>query len=210
MTKKDDRSPLAAAVDALEFELLQLSRHTEQALKVPLNSEKHLQQVASSLGAIGAMEGSLNSSMGRLMSALTELGQRQQSQMDQASARADELKQRHLVFQELMKSYAALGASAQDLLGLLGSFGNVTDQDAPASVADALTGITDKLAGLVAEAEGLEAQAAEKDFLDLVKHARSLRQQLASAHITMMRRLEKIELPKSTTPPNGASNGHGQ
>ncbi len=209
MTKKEDQSALAAAVDALEYELLQLSRHTEQALKVPLNSEKHLQQVASSLGAIGAMEGALNSSMGRLMQALTELGQRQQQQMDLASARADELRERHLVFQELMKSYAALGASAQELLGLLGSFSTTTsDHDNVGGVAEALTGITHKMAGLVAEAEGLESAAAEKDFVDLVKHARSLRQQLAAAHISMLRRLEKIELPSSPSS-NGASNGTG-
>jgi hypothetical protein len=47
--KKDQLSPLAAAVEALENELLQFDRLAEQAMRHPLNSEKHLQSTASSL-----------------------------------------------------------------------------------------------------------------------------------------------------------------
>jgi ABC-type transporter Mla subunit MlaD len=196
-SKKDERSSLAQAVESLEDELRELDRHTEAALKHELNSEKHLQQVASSLSSIGAMESRLREAMERLMGALNELGTRQQKQMDVASQRANELQARHEVFQALMQRYASLGAAAQELQTHLVQLAEVpAEGEAPA---DALPTILDKLASLVAEAEGLESQAEKDDFIDLVRYARSLRQQLASAHSTMTRRLEKMPRAQPTT-----------
>jgi ABC-type transporter Mla subunit MlaD len=195
-SKKDERSSLAQAVDALEDELRELDRHTDAALKHELNSEKHLQQVASSMGAIGARESRLRGAMERLMGALNELGTRQQRQMDVASQRANELQARHEVFQALMQRYASLGAAAQELQAHLVKLAEVpADGEAPA---EALPAILEKLAGLVAEAEGLESQSEKDNFIDLVRYARSLRQQLASAHTTMTRRLEKLPRPQPT------------
>ncbi len=191
--KTKEPSKLAQAVEALEDELRQLDRHTEAALKHELNSEKHLQQVASSLQAIGAMDSRLREAMNALMGALSELGQRQQTQMDVASARANALQARHELFQGLMTRYGALGVAAQELQAHLAQ---LTDADSPEA---ALPTIIEKLASLVGEAEGLESSAEEQNFIDLVRHARSLRQQLASAHVTMMRRLEKR--PPSTSAP---------
>src|SRR5688572_5099002 len=161
-SKKDERSSLAQAVEALEDELRELDRHTEAALKHELNSEKHLQQVAGSLSSIGAMESRLRGAMERLMGALNELGTRQQKQMDIASNRANELQARHEVFQALMQRYASLGAAAQELQAHLQKLAEVpAEGEAPA---DALPVILDKLASLVAEAEGLESQAETDNF----------------------------------------------
>lgn len=191
MSKKDEPgSALARAVEGLEDELRELDRHTADALKHELNSEKHLQQVAGSLAAIGAMEGRLREAMNRLMGALNDLGARQQKQMDVASQRANELQARHEVFQGLMQRYAALGTAAQELQQHLQKLSEVpAEGEAPA---DAIPTVIEKLASLVAEAEGLESAAETAGFTDLVRYARSLRQQLASAHVTMTRRLEKI------------------
>ncbi|MDP2342342.1 MAG: hypothetical protein Q8O67_15410 [Deltaproteobacteria bacterium] len=191
--KKEQPSDLVAAVEALEHELLQLDRHAEQALRQPLNSEKHLQQVASSLGAIGAMEGRLGECMGQLMTALQGLAARQQEKLNVASARADELKARHQIFQALMQRYTGLGTSANELQALATAASS-------SSPAEALPSLIEKLAALVAESEALEAQATADDFVDLVRHARSLRQQLSAAHLALTRKIEKLSAPR----PNGA------
>lgn len=204
MTKsssKDQPSKLAQAVEALEDELRELDRHTADALRHELNSEKHLQQVASSLSAIGGMEGKLREAMERLMGALNDLGSRQQQQMDVASKRANELQARHDVFQALMRRYASLGTAATDLQALLQQLASEAppaDGEGP-KPAEQLPAILEKLASLVAEAEALESQAESDNFTDLVRYARSLRQQLASAHSTMTRRLEKMPRPTMTT-----------
>ena len=149
------------------------------------------------------MESRLREAMNRLMGALNDLGQRQQKQMDTASERATELQARHEVFQGLMARYGALGVAAQELQEHLQKLSDVpVDGEAPVA---ALPTILEKLAGLVAEAEGLEAAAGEADFVDLERHARSLRQQLASAHVTMIRRIEKMQPRegKPATTPEG-------
>ena len=202
--KKQEPSELVAAVEALEHELLQLDRHTEQALRHPLNSEKHLQQVASSLGAIGAMEGRLGECMGQLMTALQGLAARQQQKLAVATKRADELKARHGVFQALMERYTGLGTSAAALQEL------ATTASAGTAPAEALPELIEKLAGLVTEAEALKAAAGDDDFVDLVRHAGSLRQQLSAAHLALTRRIEKMAVPKANgVHSNGTTPGEG-
>lgn len=181
MKNKDEPSNLVAAVNALELELLNLERLTEAALRHPLNSEKHIQQTASSLQGIGAMEERLKSAMGQLMTALNELGQKQQQHVVSASARADELKARHDVFVSLMLRFTALGQSAAEIQAALENAG-----DDSASV---LVDVMGKLGALANDAVDLEKAAEDADFIDVTRNARSLRQQLQSAVASMGKRV---------------------
>lgn len=191
MKTKELKSPLATAVDDLEHTLRELERHATEAERHPLDSEKHLQQVASSLRQLGELEGALQERMGQLTAALGALGEAQQRIVTGAAARANELQARHNVFLALMERSAALGTQAGELQTHLAALASSGDVDVGA--------VVDKVAGLVIEAEALEAKAEEDGFVDVVKHARSLRQQLSAAHAGLLRRLEKIA-PKAPAP----------
>lgn len=195
MKTKETKSPLATAVDDLEHTLRELERHASEAQRHPLDSEKHLQQVASSLRQLGELEGALQERMAQLTSALGALGEMQQRVVTGAAARANELQQRHNVFLALMERSAALGTQAGELqthlAALTGGGGGSDDID--------VGSVVDRVAALVIEAEALEGKAAEDGFVDVVKHARSLRQQLSAAHGGLLRRLEKTQPKPSTT-----------
>lgn len=199
MKTKETRSPLAAAVDDLEHTLRELDRHATEAQRHPLDSEKHLQQVASSLRQLGELEGALQERMAQLTTALGALGEMQQRVVSGAAARANELQARHNVFLALMERSAALGTQAGELqthLAAVSAGGGEGDVD--------VASVVDKVAALVIDAEALEAKATEDNFVDVVKHARSLRQQLSAAHTGLLRRVEKAQT-KPATPPTTTS-----
>ncbi|HEY4221219.1 MAG TPA: hypothetical protein VGO62_07745, partial [Myxococcota bacterium] len=138
-------------------------------------------QTTASLQGIGGVEGRVRAAMTELASALAELGARQQDRIQRAAARAEELRARHGVFTALMQSYAALGASVTELQAKLADLGEGAQQALPAIVLD--------VANLLAEADALEARAKSDDFVDIGRHATSLRQQLGSLHASLSRRV---------------------
>jgi ABC-type transporter Mla subunit MlaD len=195
MTKKTDGpSALAQAVAALENELLQFDRLADQALRHPLNSEKHIQSTASSLQQIGALEPRLEACMHDLMQALSELGARQQGRLLAAQQRAQELAQRHGEYVALMERMAALGKSAQALQEDLERASGETS-----GTEEVLRDVVERLARLVAQTEELEGGAREQDFTDILRHASSLRQQLQAAHAKMAKRLAQLS-PSAASP----------
>jgi hypothetical protein len=82
-----------------------------------------------------------------------------------------------------MQRMAALGTQAQALQGTLEKA--TTD----GAQAETLVDVVTSLASMVGEAEALEAAAREQDFIDVVRNATSLRQQLSSAHSKMQKRI---------------------
>lgn len=190
MKSKETRSPLVTAVEDLEHTLRELDRHATEAQRHPLDSEKHMQQVASALRQLGELEGALQERMGQLTQALGALGEMQQRVVGAAAARANELQERHNVYLGLMERSAGLGTQAGELQTHLASLAGSGDVD--------VGGVVDRVAALVIEAEALEAKAEEDGFVDVVKHTRSLRQQLSAAHNGLLRRIEKVQ-PKTPT-----------
>ena len=150
-----------------------------------------MQQVASALRQLGELEGALQDRMAQLTSALGALGEMQQRVVGAAAVRANELQERHNVYLGLMERSAGLGTQAGELQAHLASLaGGSGDVD--------VGGVVDRVAALVIEAESLEAKAEEDGFVDVVKHTRSLRQQLSAAHAGLLRRIDKVQ-PKTTS-----------
>jgi hypothetical protein len=178
--RKEASSKLQEAVAAVESEFLELERLTADALRHPLNSEKHIQQTASSLQGISGMEVRLRTAMAALAAALDELGAKQGQRIAEAAKRAEELRARHEVFLALMSRFRALGTSAVELQTSLAQSNDPTRVDAR---------VVDEVANLAREAESLEKSAEADDFTDVARHASSLRQQLASLHVKLVRKL---------------------
>jgi DNA repair exonuclease SbcCD ATPase subunit len=169
---------------ALEDELQRMATLTREAQRLPLDSQKNLERTQQKLAELGAVDERLQPLVARLMQAVQGLAEGQQANAAALTARAEELRRRREVFQQLMASYAGLGTASQELNALVQAFAAGARREgasAPVGEPPSLEVVQATMTRLL-ERAGEVAQAAQREgFEDVAGQADSLRQQLLSA-----------------------------
>jgi DNA repair exonuclease SbcCD ATPase subunit len=169
---------------ALEDELQRMATLTREAQRLPLDSQKNLERTQQKLAELGAVDERLQPLVARLMQAVQGLAEEQQANAAALTARAEELRRRREVFQQLMASYAGLGTASQELNALVQAFAAGARREgasAPVGEPPSLEVVQATMTRLL-ERAGEVAQAAQREgFEDVAGQADSLRQQLLSA-----------------------------
>lgn len=173
MTTRDrEPSPLVAAAAGLEAELAQLEAIVAAARRAPLDSQKHLQKAASTLGGMDRLETTLREALSRLVGAIGEAGGRQQAALEGLAECAHRLEARLAELRELEARREAFGDEAtrvnQSIKALL------AQGDPAAALPEAIREL-----GVVAQAgKALFAEAKARGFTDVAREADSVQQQL--------------------------------
>jgi predicted nucleic acid-binding Zn-ribbon protein len=184
MATKEDPSPLVAAAIAFDAELERFASLSETLLKARLDSEKGLERAAGALTEVAACEQQLGARAQALMTALGAARDRQQTQANGLSERAEEIQRRSQEFQDLLDRFQEIGKDATELSTLGQEIGAMKRVDKPASdgeVLGRLDQLNEKMASLVARAEALSEDAKTASFPELSRRAHDLRQQILSA-----------------------------
>jgi len=169
MTKADQGSDLSEAALALDHELRRFDDLAAQAAKIRLNTEKNVERATEALSRAAESQERINAIVQKLVKAVTDARQKQESDAAALIARAQEIAARRKQFAEVLQRMAGLGQMAKEVQELLkagpGNFEDV--QQRMQKVADAAAEI------------GKAAQ--EQEMEDLARQADVLRQQVLSA-----------------------------
>jgi chromosome segregation ATPase len=175
------------AARALEDELGRLESMVQDALRLPLDSQKNLERTGLMLARLGSMEGTRAPRLAALMGAIGELDGRQRARTEALNARVAEFQGRQEAYNALATRYAALGSDAQSLNTLVQEFAARHRDGSGAAAGDvaelhaAANGILERMDQLVASAEQIAQAAAESNFSDVQRQAVGLRQELLAA-----------------------------
>ncbi len=177
-------SPLVAAAEALDVELQKFEDTAESLEHLALTSEKNLQKAARLLTEIVETEARLGTAMQALIASLNAARDRQETQALAAQKRAEALRQRTAVFQELLDRYKALGSGASEINVLMQEIGGSNGSSQGEMGPDAgprIDRADQRLEQIGKDAEALAKAAQAEEFAELARHADSLRQQLVTA-----------------------------
>ena len=193
MTSRKDRgeasSSLLAAAEAFDVELGRFAHLTEGARRGTLSSQRSLERAAELLKEVADCEEQMQAQARALMAALAEARAQQEAQAALVSQRAEELRQRTVVYGELLQRFQQLGEDAAELNGM-GQRLSLKKREAGASEADmakdpelasGLRLLSERMASVAERARDLESTARDADFEDVARQADSLRQQLLAA-----------------------------
>lgn len=194
-------STLIAAAEALEEQLEELDGLARKAQKLPLDSLENIRKTTDALSQVGGMEQQLTSRLQALLTAVAELSQRQQEQVGQLAARAEELAKRHTAHDALAARYGDLGRVASEINSSIQQF-LATQAQAPASEARAMATVTARqisaqLATLMESADEVHASAVAEHFPELERQTHALRQQLGAARSRIDQHAQKLDVPLS-------------
>jgi DNA repair exonuclease SbcCD ATPase subunit len=180
---KKPQSPLIAAAEALEEELRRLASLAREAQRLPLDSRTNLERTQEKLAELSDVDDRLRPLVAGLMSAVKQLVDDQQAQAAALTSRAEEVRRRGEVFQELMARYAGLGKASQELNALVQAFaaGVPAGDGKPAAESPSLEAVQASMTRLIESAEEVARAAQGEGFEDVERQAQSLRQQLLSA-----------------------------
>jgi hypothetical protein len=194
MSGRKDRaepSPLLAAAEAFDAELERFARLTESARHGSLSSQKALERAAESLKEIADCEEQMQAQARLLMAALGTAREQQEKQAELASQRAEEVRERTVVYGDLLKRFQALGAEAAELntmgqsLSARRPAGDAAGSGAELArdpvFASGLRDLSQRMTEVADHAQGLMTAARDADFEDVARQAESLRQQLLAA-----------------------------
>lgn len=181
MPKADLDSELLAAATALDEELGKFERLTEKLRSSPFASQKSLEKAADTLRQLSESDQELGRRVASMVQAITSARERQQKQAELVEARALELQQRTLTYQQLMEGYGVVGGSARQLHDLLSK---LVGNQAPRRTPEFEEGLRELLRGLLAvaaAAKDLAERAGDEGFSDVERLADGLRQQILAA-----------------------------
>jgi chromosome segregation ATPase len=182
---KTQESPLVEAARALEGELERFAKIARELEKEPLSSRKSLDRAGGQLAKIADLEQSLGPAMGALMSALNGLRERHEAQGESIKRRAEEIRERAVVFQELMDRLAELVERTSALNASLGGITN-GDRGKDELIAE-LDRVLEQLGELTGATDLLKRDARERSFDDLAKQAESHSDQLDAVRSKLAR-----------------------
>ena len=173
--KQGPESPLVLAAAALDAQVERFKENVGAFDKLRLDSKKNLDRATKMLNELAEAETGMGAQVQALVQAIAAVREAQGAAVETVRAKAEQVKARAVVFQELLARSEELGAAAGALNGKLQASGpDVIDLPA-------------ELAALAAKAEALQASAREQEFDDVARLGDGLKQQLNS----MRQRLEK-------------------
>jgi hypothetical protein len=184
---KDARRPQSKLIEAalaLEEELRRMSVVAREAQRLPLDSQKNLERTQEKLAELGTVDERLQPLVGGLMGAVKDLVEEQQTQAAALTVRAEELRRRRGVFQQLMARYGGLGVASQELNALVQAFAAGSRREggsAPAVEPPSLEVVQRTMTQLIERAGEVARAAQQEEFEDIAGQADALRQQLLSA-----------------------------
>ena len=169
MTKADKPSELAEAALALDHELRRFEDLAAQAGNLKLNTEKNLERATEALSRAAESQDRINTQVQKLVKAIGDARQTQESDAAVLMARAQEIAGRRKQFAEVLQRMGALGQMAKEVQELLKAGPGNLDE-----VQQRMQKVADDAAEI-----GKAAQA--QDMEDLARQADVLRQQVLSA-----------------------------
>jgi chromosome segregation ATPase len=180
---------LAGAADHFEQELARYERLSGELARTTVHSEKSLGRKRRLLEEFTESETELGARLKALLTAMNEARERQQRGMETALAAATELRERALLFSELMAKVAALGERARSASQPAEPLLLQADDKASAAALAPLDQISAQIRDVLLDAEAIAATAAEQNWPEIVRDVKSLRQQLSSmnAKVTGLR-----------------------
>lgn len=182
---KNEASELVNIAATLEAELRRFETLTEEVRETPLQSQKHLERMARSLQEVADCDERLVANVRALLAALNERRDRQTALAAEVNARAQELQERTVVFQELMQRFAGLGQEAgqlsADVQALFSSAPKEGMQARAEELVSALQEVHERMTRVADNAQALSSDAEARGFVDIARDADALRQQLLSA-----------------------------
>ena len=169
MTKADKPSELAEAALALDHELRRFEDLAAQAGNLKLNTEKNLERATEALSRAAESQDRINTQVQKLVKAIGDARQTQESDAAVLMARAQEIAGRRKQFAEVLQRMGALGQMAKEVQELLKAGPGNLDE-----VQQRMQKVADDAAEI-----GQAAQSQEME--DLARQADTLRQQVLSA-----------------------------
>lgn len=192
--KTTDPSGLLAAAEALDAELRRFELLADAIGREHLNSEKNVKRAGQRLQELVECHSRLSAQVQSLIGALDHVRTRQEAQALAVSERANEIRARAEILGNLVGQFETLRAEAAQLtapLQQLAATGTEATVDQKrVALAGALDAIDVQLHAVAARTDGLVEAATAEHFLDLARHAESLRTQLQSTRnkIILLRR----------------------
>ena len=186
---RDETSPLLAAAQAFDAELARFAHLTETARRGTLSSQKALERAAEMLKDVTDCEEQMQAHARALMAALAAARDQQEGQAALVSQRAEELRQRTVIYGDLLQRFQTLGQDAAELnaMGQRLSLkqreggGSEAERARDPELATGLRALSERMTGVAERARALELAAREADFEDVARQADSLHQQLLAA-----------------------------
>lgn len=172
MSKQESKSELINAAASLDTELVRFEEATVSFRKLSLNSQKNLERATKMLTDLADVEATLGQQVQVLVTAISQVRDRQMAQVELVRTKADEINTRTVAFQALLEQFKGLGVDAAGLNEKL---------TASAAAGAPLLDLHAEMGELAAKAQGLAEIAKGQDFEDLARQADGLRQQILSA-----------------------------
>src|SRR5712692_4755192 len=169
MTKKDPGNDLSEAALALDHELRRFEDLAEQAARVKLNTEKNLERATEALSRAAESQDRINAQVQKLVKAVADARQKQESDAAALMARAQEIAGRRNQFAEVLQRMGALGQMAKEVQELL--------KEGPARLDE----VQQRMQKVADDAAEIGRSAAEQEIEDVARQAEALRQQVLSA-----------------------------
>lgn len=176
-------SELMTAAGELDAELRAFAELADAIKHEPLNSQKKMQRGAKMFQEVADADLRLMACVQRMVAALTQARQAQQSQIETVQAHAQAYEARAAILQQLLLDYGALGESARGLNVLLQELAAmpITDAAARDEQADKLANVVGLLDAVAIQAQRLAQHATAQNFHDIARLGDALRQQLLAA-----------------------------
>jgi chromosome segregation ATPase len=169
MTKADKPSDLSEAALALDHELRRFEDLAAQAGNVKLNTEKNLERATDALSRAAESQDRINAQVQKLVKAVADSRQKQESDAAALMARAQEIAGRRKQFAEVLQRMGALGQMAKEVQELLKAGPGNLDE------------VQQRMQKVADEAAEIGRAAQDQDMEDLSRQAETLRQQVLSA-----------------------------
>ncbi|HTE52505.1 MAG TPA: hypothetical protein VK698_16750 [Kofleriaceae bacterium] len=164
--------PLLDAAEALAEALDAYQRAAHGFLKLKLDSRKNVAKAAEGLASIARIDEELSTGVGRLVAAVSELRDGQQSTAEAVQRRAHEVLERKEALEALLARLEQLAGEVRDLGGLVPDDRGLT--------VDELGLVGRQIGQLSDSALAFATDAQARGFDDLAAEGQALRQQLIS------------------------------
>jgi HPt (histidine-containing phosphotransfer) domain-containing protein len=174
---KPEGSALVAAASDFDQELASYQRLGELFLRAPLNTVKHLERAKATLDELAGCEDRLQAAAQRLIGALGEARQRQESLAASVVGHAPALQGRNARLGELLAQMHSIAAEVAAINQ------NVTGSE-PTDVPE----VAARVLALSTRAETLSGEARNADFEELADQAHALEQRLRAIAKKLERR----------------------
>lgn len=179
-TKEPARSPLAAAVQALDEELASFAQLAQSAQRVPLTSERNLDKAARAINDAARSQERVMAHIQALVEAIARARAEHEATAQALVARRDEVEARGARYRTQLGRFGALGQGAAAISAEVRRLG--TAEGAPtAALVGELAAVRARLGGIVEGAAALGGEAAAERMEDLARQCDALKQQVQSA-----------------------------